>query len=94
MGNVLSSLVHPVNNCAQRNTPPCLFLLVFLLCCFFSNNSFAQSISIKRASIPVGNLLAEITQQSGYNFSYAPQLIDSKRRIPFKVRKATLEKNA
>ncbi|MFK7807108.1 MAG: TonB-dependent receptor [Saprospiraceae bacterium] len=99
MGNALSFPVHHVNNCAQRNTSSCLFFLVFLLCSFFSNlpdgisqadNTFAQSISIKRASIPVGNLLAEITQQSGYNFSYAPKLIDPKQRIPFKIRRATL----
>jgi CarboxypepD_reg-like domain/TonB dependent receptor/TonB-dependent Receptor Plug Domain len=67
---------------------------LFLVCLFLftlSSNSFAQSINIQRSSIPLGDLLEEITEQSGWNFSYSPQLIDLKQRIPFRIKKASLK---
>lgn len=90
MGNALSFRVRLVNNGHPRNTRLFFSILFFFLLTSIANHCFAQSISLQRASIPVADLLEELTEQSGLNFSYAPQLIDGEERISFRIRKATI----
>lgn len=51
----------------------------------------AQTITIQQATISVEEVLQEITDQSGLNFSYNPRAIDTQKRISFFVRNATLK---
>lgn len=50
-----------------------------------------QTITIRESSISVGDLLEEISRQSGVQFSYNPRAIRSETVLSFKVRKAGFE---
>ncbi len=67
------------------------FLQLFFCVIFAQTKGNAQTITIQKAQISVGDLLDEITAQSGINFSYNPQSIDTKQKISFYIKNATLE---
>ncbi|MEZ5038422.1 MAG: carboxypeptidase-like regulatory domain-containing protein [Saprospiraceae bacterium] len=52
----------------------------------------AQSVSINASSIRIGDILEEITKQTGLHFSYNSQTISVDQQISFSVRNESLEK--
>lgn len=68
-----------------------LVLLLFLLQTA-TLGLLAQSVNIRASSIRIGDILEEITRQTGLNFSYNSQIIAVDQQIPFTVRNASLEK--
>ena len=69
-----------------------IYLLQVIVCLtFVQTMATAQTITIQKSKIRVENLLKEITKQSGTNFSYNPKFIDTKQKISFYVKNATLE---
>ncbi|KAA3634731.1 MAG: hypothetical protein DWQ02_10940, partial [Bacteroidetes bacterium] len=50
-----------------------------------------KKITIREASITVGQVLEEITSQTGVNFSYSTHAIDVNQTISFNTRRATLQ---
>ncbi|HMQ46738.1 MAG TPA: TonB-dependent receptor [Saprospiraceae bacterium] len=66
------------------------FIVGFLF--FLSGNGvFAQNITIQEAKISVKGVLQEISRQSGTNFSYNPEAINTDQRISFYVKNASLK---
>lgn len=68
-------------------------LLVFLNVGFLygQNPVDSPTISIQRSAIKVGDLLKEITRQSGVDFSFNSQLIDREKKIAFSIKNTSLE---
>ncbi len=75
--------------------PKNLCLLLFF--CLSGGAAVAQQlaeerlITIREASIRVGDLLREISRQSGADFSYNAQVVNAEAKISFQVQDATLE---
>ncbi len=67
------------------------FIPIAIFITAFSTNGISQTITIQQSKITVGEVLAQITAQSGIHFSYNPQTVDTKRKISFFVKNATLE---
>lgn len=69
-----------------------LLLLLLLIC---SSHMLAQvtgtKLSIEAENIELGELLTEISQQSGLNFSFSSRLIDTQSKISFSAKNESLE---
>jgi hypothetical protein len=50
-----------------------------------------KNITINKSKISVEQLLKEITKQTGLNFSYSPNVIDTDQKISFHVKNASLD---
>lgn len=75
----------------MRNTLVIIVLLVLSASLFGQGTLNSSVITIRENAIKVGDLLAEITRQSGADFTYNSLVVDSDSVISFKVRKANLE---
>lgn len=64
--------------------------LIFCLLLFYSIAVNGQTITIQESSIEVAELIKEISKQSGADFSFNAQLVDTKKRISFKIKNASL----
>ncbi len=78
-----------VTSGSLRNFFTC-FLTISLLT-FGSNICLAQNINIQSTNISVEDLLQEITDQSGMDFSYSSKLIDTEQTVSFKIKNKSLE---
>ncbi len=69
-----------------------IFFVQLFVCVILAQTEVnAQTITIQNSNISVGDILKEITVQSGLNFSYNPKSVDTKQKISFDVKNATLE---
>lgn len=71
-----------------------LFLFLVLLfgsSLFSQKNSTSSLITIEESRISVGELLREITRQSGMNFSFNSRLLDKEEYLSFFVKEAKIE---
>lgn len=75
----------------MQNIPLVILCLLLSIPLFCQQNSYSSRLTIKESAIRVEDLLAEITRQSGANFTYNSLVIDADEIIAFKVRKASLE---
>lgn len=76
-------------SCSFRKFSTLFFTLSFL---FLGNVAcLAQNINIQSSSISVDDLLQEITEQGGMDFSYSSKLIDPKQKISYNIKDASLE---
>ena len=66
------------------------FFLIFVWVTSAQTTGTAQ-ITIQKSRISVGAVLKEITKQGGINFSYNPKSVDTKQKISFYVKDATVE---
>ena len=66
------------------------YLQIFVWICFIQTKATAQ-ITIQKSKISVGAVLDKITTQSGINFSYNPKSVDTKQKIAFYVKDASVE---
>ena len=69
----------------------CLLLLLLSTQLFGQNYTNNSRISIREKAITVGELLEEISRQSGADFTYNSRVIDSDAVVAFSVRKASLK---
>lgn len=75
----------------MRNTFFIILLLVLNIPLLGQEAGNSSPITIREKAIKVGDLLAEITRQSGADFTYNSLVVDSEATISFKIRKASLE---
>ena len=70
-----------------------LFLVFwFGVCLLCQAQDRRLKITIVDTNIPIRELFARISQQSGFDFSYNSNLLDAEKSIAFSVKRATLEK--
>lgn len=67
------------------------FLLPLFLLAFSVKDGKSQTITIEQSQISVKEVLQEITAQTGQNFSYNSQAIDTDQQISFFIKDASLE---
>ncbi|MEM8527910.1 MAG: TonB-dependent receptor [Bacteroidota bacterium] len=67
-----------------------LALSFFLFFSFQLSGQTTPSITIQKSSIKVGDLLEEITRQSGADFAFNSKLLDKNEVLDFEIRNATL----
>lgn len=75
----------------MRNIPSILIFLVFNVPLFGQGAVNSSLITIREHTIKVGDLLEEITRQSGADFTYNSLVVDREATLSFKLRKASLK---
>ncbi len=76
----------------MKQTGLAFVLLLFIpLCLWTQTKPTKPTITIQASSIKVGDLLAEITRQSGLNFSFNSRVVDIDAVVSFYVRDAPVE---
>jgi hypothetical protein len=66
-------------------------LLLFSLCLSNLLNAQTDNITLSIDNRPLSHVFLNITQQTGYRFSYSPQMIDMERKISINIQNKTLE---
>lgn len=66
-------------------------ILFFLVVCLHAQASGRQKISLDVQNTPVEEVLVQIERQSGYTFSYNPQLLKELKPVTLKLHDATIE---
>jgi hypothetical protein len=71
------------------------FIVIFLVGCVSWADAQTEmpkkKVTIREASISVGQVLEEITAQTGINFSYSSHSVDVNQKISFNIRRASIQ---
>lgn len=68
-----------------------MMCIILMIAVFAFSQDRKKNITINSSKISVYHLLQEITAQSGLNFSYSPNVIDTDLKISFHVKNATID---